>query len=226
MTEHSKNCELVDRYVRNELSADEEADFETRMLESPELQERVQASLGIKRALAMEDPTEKSASEQQRSIHTGQNSWKTLALAASVLLAVFSTLMLVKTSIESGQLKRQIAVLNQPQTSVLTVPVDIMRSAGGATPDVIIQIPPAGTAVQLDIELTTQSQNQTLLNMALLDQQQNPLITWQAFPLDNGRSTVLIRSEQLSAGLVQLQISDADGVVLEQRLLEFRPPAE
>ena len=41
MTEHSRVYELVDRYVRNELSADEEADFEIQMLESPELQKQV-----------------------------------------------------------------------------------------------------------------------------------------------------------------------------------------
>ena len=224
MIKHSKDIELVDQYVRNELTADEEAEFEVRMLQSPPLQRYVQTALGIKEALRLgEKHAEPSLTAMGGNRHSRKNTWKSMALAASVLLAAFSTLMLVKTNNEAKELKRQIEKLNQPKTSILTVPVDIMRSSESGSPDVIVQKPSARTLIQLDIELTRQSQTQSALQFALYGDGPTPLARWEAIPLANGRTIALLRSEQIPTGLVELQISDIDGKILEHHLLEFKP---
>ena len=227
MTEHSKDYELVDRYVRNELSADEEAYFEIRMLQSQQLQQHVQNALGIKEALKLDEKLkEPTITAISGSRHSRENPWKSMALAASVVLAVLSTLMFVKSSIEVNGLKRQIEELNQPKTSVLIVPVDIMRSTGNGSPDVIVQKPSANTIIQLDIELTRQSQVQSMLRIALYGDGPAPIASWEAAPLANGRTIAFLRSEQMPIGLVKLQISDADGKSLERRVLEFKRPVD
>jgi hypothetical protein len=227
MTERLSDIELADMYVRNELTGDDEADFEVRMLQSPQLQQHVQTALAIKESLKLEEKLGESPSDIRNSEHhKSRNSWGQMALAASVLLAVVSTLMWAKTSIDSNQLKRQITELSQPQALVLTVPVNIMRSFGSDTPDVIVQKPSAGSVIQLDIELSGQSRAQPLLRFTLVSEGQESNVSWQASPSANGRSTVLIRSEQIPTGLVQLQISDVDGNVMDRHLLEFRPPLD
>ncbi len=228
MTERRGDIELVDMYVRNAMTGDEEADFEVRMLESPQLQQHVQTALAIRESLKLQETIGESSSDPlSRDHHLKPGySWGRTALAASVLLAVVSTMMLVKTSIESNQLKHQIADLIQPQTSVLTIPVNIMRSAGSGTPDVIVQKPSDGSVIQLDIELSGQAQAQPSLLFSLLSGGQDSIISWQVSPSANGRSTVLIRSEQIPTGLVQLQITDVDGNILDRHLLEFRSPVD
>ena len=227
MTERPGDIELADMYVRNALTDDEEADFEVRMLQSPQLQQHVQTALAIKESLKLDEMLGESSSHtRSKDHHESGNSWGRMALAASVLLAIVSTLMLAKTSIESNQLKRQIAELVQPQTSVLTVPVNIMRSVGSGTPDVIVQKPSVGSVIQLDIELSGQSQAQPSLRFTLVNGGQESVVSWQVSPSANGRSTVLIRTEQIPNGLVQLQISDVAGNVLDRYLLEFRPPVD
>lgn len=223
MTERPTDIELADLYVCDMLPADEEAALELRMLESPELQEHVQTALAIQQSVKLDQECHETGREDMGAGHieTG-GGWRNWALAASVLLSVVATLMLAKFNVESEQLRLRIAELSQPQTSVLNVPVNIMRSSGAGTADVIVQKPPAGAAIQLDIELDAQSQNQAPLGFSLLDDTDTLIISWQASPSTDGRATALIRSEQIPTGLLQLTISSADGDVLDRRLLEFR----
>ena len=225
MTEHPADIELVDRYVRNEMTGDEEADFELRILKSPQLQEHVQIALAIKESFKLEEMLGESYSgTNNTNRYNPGNSWVQMTLAASVLLAVVSTLMWAKFNVESNQLKRQIAELNRPQTSVLTVPVSIMRSSGSGTSGVIVQKPSDGSIIQMDIELSAQSQAQDLLRFTLVSSASEPFIRWQESPTTNGGLTVLIRSEQIPTGLVQLQISDVAGNILDRYFLEFLAP--
>lgn len=223
MIERPTDIELADLYVRDKLSAGEEADFELRMLEDPELQEHVQTALAIRQCLklgqACDEPGRTDTGMEARG---SGDSWRNWVLAASVLLAVVTTLMLAKSNVESEQLRLRVAELSQPQTSVLSVPVNIMRTLGAGAADVIVQKPPAGSAIQLDIELGADSRNQGLLNFALSSDAGTPIVSWQASPSADGRATVLIRSELIPAGMVQLDIIHPDGNVLDRRLLEFR----
>lgn len=224
MTDRVSDIELADIYVRNELTGDEEAEFEVRMLGSSQLQQHVQTALAIRESLKLEELRVESSPPRRGRDHLELGiSWGHLAVAASVLLAVVSTLMFVKANIESKQLNRQIAQLIEPQTSVLTVPVNIMRSVGAVTPDVIVQKPSAGSIIQLNIELSAQAQAQTSLLFTLVNEERDSIIRWQASPSATGYSIVLIRSEQIPTGLAQLQVSDTDGNILGKHSLEFRP---
>jgi hypothetical protein len=138
------------------------------------------------------------------------------------ILAVFSTVMFWKVSNDSAQLQRQLVSLSQPRTQVLTVPVNIMRSAGQHTPDVIIQKPTGHSAILLDIELGSRARELDRLAFALVDETGNSISDWIDAPTPDGRASVVLNSEQLPASRLWLQISSINGQALERRLLEFR----
>ena len=69
MTERPGDIELADMYVRNELDGADEADFEVRMLESPQLQQHVKTALAIRESLKLEEILGESPSDIQNSKH-------------------------------------------------------------------------------------------------------------------------------------------------------------
>ncbi|MGB5291467.1 MAG: hypothetical protein WBN41_08455 [Lysobacterales bacterium] len=225
MTENLHDIEWVDRYIRNQLSAEEEAEFEVRMLQSKELQQHLQTAMALKESLKLDEEIGKSSA---RPPLTGQsrmkNRWRDMAIAASVMIALGSSAGLVVSRYQTDRLEQQIAELNQPATAVLLVPVHIMRSSEPGSSHVIVQKPPGRALIQLDIELSGQAlaQAQPFLQFALVNDKERPVLTWQASPLANGRATVLLRNDQVPAGNVRLEISDQGGNVLERHLLEFR----
>lgn len=219
MADHEFNNEWVDRYVRDELSADEEAAFEEALLEDANLQAEVEAALGIRETLRLDAQANDSADVRQLPV---RNQWNTLAMAASVLLAVVSTTLFWRASVETGQLREQVESLKQPRT-VLQVPVDIMRSSGG-TPDVIIQKPAGQGAVLLDIELSPAFQGLDRIAFELQNVSGESLLTWQGAPGVNGRASAVLNSETLPDSVLQLNLSDPSSDAREVRLLEFRSP--
>lgn len=223
MTRHLTDGELADLYVLDKLPGDEEAEFEERMLVDQQLQQHVETALAIKEALKLEQTLcEKTSGSRDKFHRKNANSWGGLALAASVLLTVVSVVMLARSGHEVDQLERKVAELSRPQTSVLKVPVNIMRSAVSASPEVIVQKPQNGGLIQLDIQLNIQSQTQPSLNFALENEMGVSIETWSAVPASNGHSIVLLRSEQIPVGKASLKISDSDGNILDRRLVEFR----
>jgi hypothetical protein len=225
MTENLHDIEWVDRYIRNQLSAEEEAEFEVRMLQSKELQQHLQTAMALKESLKLDEEIGKTSArppltDQSRMKHR----WRDMAIAASVLIALGSSAGLVVSRHQTDRLEQQIADLNQPATAVLLVPVQIMRSSEPGSSHVIVQKPPGRALIQLDIELSgqAQAQAQPFLQFTLVNDQQRPVLSWQASPLANGRATVLLRNDQVPTGNVRLEISDAGGNVLERHLLEFR----
>ena len=214
------NGNWVDRYLRNELNAEDEAAFETALFDSPELQQQLETALAIRQSFELDDRVNKQSVLQ----HSGRRShWQPLALAASVVLAAFSTTMYWKVSNEVVGLQSEIKQLNQPRAGLLTVPVDIMRSAGSQTPDVIIQKPAVSSAVVLDIELSSAVDGLDSINAALVDDQGAELLSWESSRTPLGRSQVVFSSSQLPNGRVWLEMSDKQGKVLDRRLLEFLP---
>lgn len=212
---------FVDRYIRDELSAEELAAFEEALLEDPELQLHVETALGIRQVLSQAQALGDSAAPRPGRGRT-RNQWAPLAMAASVLLALVSATLLWRTSLESNELKAQIEALKQPRTSVLQVPVDIMRSSGNVTPDVIIQKPAGHGLVVLDIELPPEFQNAPLIHFELRRDEAPPIVSWSARPGQDGRSSVALNAEAIPLGLIHLYISDEAGELRESRLLEFR----
>jgi hypothetical protein len=97
-----------------------------------------------------------------------------------------------------------------------------MRSAGGQTPDVIVQKPAGRAAILLDIELGLRAREQAQLDFALVDPEGATLLAWQSAPTDDGRATAIIDNQQIPASRLWLQINTSNGELLERRLLEFR----
>jgi anti-sigma factor RsiW len=221
MIEQSSYSDWVDRYVRDELSDEEVIVFEEQLLEDSELQTELEAVLVMKETLKLETSQVTDFSESAEKT-PGRNQWSALAMAASVLLAVVSTTFYWRASVETGNLQEQIANLQAPRASVLNVPVNIMRSGDDATPDVIIQKPAGQGAIVLDIELSARFQSLDLVNFELQADQSTTVLKWAAQPTSSGRASVVLNSELVPDGMVQLQMSDFSGELHERRLLEFR----
>lgn len=221
MNIRNETTELIDRYLRDELVAEEEVAFETALLESPDLQLQLETAMAIQQAILLADEIDSTVVTDALPAMDARNNWQPLALAASVTLALFSTTMYWKLSNETGLLHSEIDALNQPRTSVLTVPVDIMRSADQQTPDVIIRKPGADALLVLDIELSQAVAGAGQLQLVLRDTDNTELFSWAATSAENGRLNVAFSSGALPLGQVWLEISDAHGGVVDRRLLEF-----
>lgn len=223
MVEQDMNNNIVDRYVRDELSDDEVVAFEEQLLEDPELQKELEAVLALKQALTLQNQLEAEPEEPEQLL-SGGNQWSTMAIAASVLLAIVSTTFYWRSSVEAGRLQEQLAALQAPRTSVLNVAVNIMRSAGSSTPDVIIQKPAGHAVIVLDIELSPGFHKLDSINFQLQAGEDTPVLSWIAPPTSSGRASVVLNAEAVPDGMVYLQISDPSGKLQEKRLLEFRKP--
>lgn len=223
MHKREQKSDWVDRYLRNGLTTDEEAIFETMLLDSPDLQLQLETSMGIRQALLLQ--AEMSATEKAYPPSTldARNHWQPLALAASVVLAVFSTTMYWQVSNKAGMLQSEITAMSQPRTSVLTVPVDIMRSADSQTPDVIVQKPEGNALLVLDVELGPAVAALGRVRMSLRDAQALELLAWDSGGFEDGRATVAFDARKLPNGKVWLEMSDEQGRVIDRRLLEFLP---
>ncbi len=151
MLKPEQKSDWVDRYLRNGLTTDEEAVFETALLDSPDLQLQLETALGIRQAVLLQAAAGATEKAYPPPTLDARNHWQPLALAASVVLAVFSTTMYWQVSNKAGMLQSEITAMSQPRTSVLTVPVDIMRSADSQTPDVMVQKPEGNALLVLDV---------------------------------------------------------------------------
>ena len=206
----------VDRYVRDQLGPEEEAAFEERLMSDPGLQAEVEAALAIRSAFELEQRHDDAPAEV--AVAQG-NPWTPYAMAASVALAVISTLMYWQSSVETGELREQLSTLQGPQAGVLPVSVPIMRSTGGS-PDAIIQRPASGGVLR-DIELSQRFHDADQLSFTLAAPGGETILSWQSGAPLNGRTTVLLPSAELPDGRVELRIA-REGAEGETRLLEFR----
>lgn len=222
MVEERFDDDWVDRYVRDELSPEDEDRFEQRLMEDAGLQARVEAALGIRGVLQQSSATTQSPPAGR----IGSNPWTSWALAASVALAAVTTVLLWRENVRNNALREQVRSLQAPRTSVLTVPVDIMRSSGAGSPDVIIQKPADDGAIVLDIELAPRFRGLEQIDFSLQAPDGAPVLAWSATPGADGRAVVVLQPESLPDGLVELWIVGPNGRLNGRRLLEFRAAAE
>jgi len=223
MPEQISSGEWVDRYVRDKLSPDEMKAFELELLESEPLQQELETVLAMRGALALDgEPQAQTESAELQPTPRRDSAWQPLAMAATLVLAVLSTVMWWRSSNEVVDLEGQVQALGQPMAEILTVAVPIMRSTGGQTPDVIVQKPGGHVAILLDVELGLRAREQDVLDFALVGPDGTSVLAWQASPTTNGRTTVVINSDKIPASELWLQISDVGGEMYERRLLEFR----
>jgi hypothetical protein len=211
----------VDRYLRDELTASEIAAFERALMDSRKLQKELETALALREMLKHDSPSRPQVPAAGRSFLWGLNRWRPTGLAAAIALAVFSTLMFWKTSQDATGLQEELARLNQPLSGILTVPVALMRSAGGQSPDVVVTLPAAGHGILLDIELAPESSGRGELAFSLSRADGERILAWRGSPGADGKCRALLRSEQIPTGRIWLKIASLEGEALERRLLEF-----
>lgn len=228
MSELVMESKRVNLYVKGQLNAEETMAFETDLLESPKLQEALESVLSLQRVLDIEqqlsdagvaDETGAYAPRRQQLLNV-----RTLSMAASILLAAGAGVLLWHSEMENTQLQSQISTLSQPVGSVLTVPLDIMRSAPSATPDVRIRKMPGPALLVLDVEVSSRMANAQVLELGLLGEQGDELASWSARPAPGGRVQLAFRSDHVPDGLLSLTISDPESGASDKRLLELLPP--
>lgn len=220
MVDQMYDSNYLDRYLRNELTAEEEAEFETALLDSPDLQDALEATVALREAIRLEGEETSLEDEKTVDILEGRNNWQPYALAASLLLAVFSTTMFWKVSNDATELQQRIKVLRQPFTDVLTISVDIMRS-GVNVPDVVVQKPTDKALLLLEIELSPPGRQRDTIHMTLRDESLADIVSWTSVVSGQSTVDVAIASQQLPDGLVWLEMADSNGEVFDRRLLEF-----
>ena len=108
-------------------------------------------------------------------------------MAASVLLAVFSTTMYWRVS-------NELSALQAPVGQVITVPVEIMRSGGETEAPRAVAIPDEAGLVLFDIEIPADHADEPMLNMRLSTQEGQEIVTWQSTPLSTGNHNVAVRA--------------------------------
>lgn len=222
MAEHHYDSEWIDRYLRNELTEEQEAEFETALLDSTQLQQDLEAAMGVRQALLLDEelPARDTGEALDGPMAAGSR-WQSLAMAASVVLAVFSTTMYWRESNQAAGLQSEIAALRQPRGNVLTVPVDIMRSGTDQTPDVIVRKPEGAAIIVLDIEASQAVIGLDTIQMDLREPQGQVLLSWTARADSGGRIRSALDVSTLPAGKLWLEMGQGEKV-LDRRLLEFR----
>lgn len=212
----------IDRYLRDELTDADEARFETALLESPRLQDELEAALAVQRLLKLEARASEPEPDEGGSPSGLRLPWFTMALCASLIVAVLSGVMYWDINREIADMRTGIKEPGALRAQDVLVPLDIMRSASQDLPEAIIHRPDDGGDIVLDIELTATAVEADRLHMALRDPDGSEVAIWTAGPIRDGRVRAAFDAEFLPAGQVWLEMSDESGHLLDRRLLEFR----
>jgi len=233
MTESTEMAQRVDRYVRGEFDEAETAAFEAELLESPAMQDALEVALGLQRVTQFEfEPASAevfplptpAAAALSRPAGPRETSpgWRNWALAASVVLAVTSTTLLWRADSQNARLQARVDELGQPLVEVLTVPVDVVRSADPAAPDVRIRRSAAALLV-LDVEVAAQLAGAGTLHLQLSGPDGTVLSSGNTAPTADGRVAIALRMDNLPDGTFTLRIGAADTGAVQTRRVELLP---
>ena len=227
MTDLSHQPDRVDRYVRGELNDSETLAFEAELLESAELQDALEVAVGLQRAAWLETEERDAGIIQLHSPANAEVSppprWPIAALAASLAVAAFAGVLLWQSEAENARLSARIAELAQPPDSVLTVPLDVMRSAASGTPDVRIRKPAGAALLILDVEVAAQLLNVPMLALQVSRAPGAALLNMSAAPDADGRIQVALRADRLPDGILELRMSDPESGRADTRVIELLP---
>lgn len=233
MTESAVMSERVDRYVRGELDEAQAAAFEAELLESPRLQDALEVALGLQRvarfgaapasAEVLPLRTRAAAAPPPARPLESAPGWRNWALAASVVLAVTSTTLLWRAETQNAGLQARVDELAQPLSEVLTVPVDVMRSADPSTPDVRIRRSAAPATLVLDVELAAQLVGTSTLDLQLSGPDGAALASGTATPTADGRVEIALRTAGLPDGVLTLRLAAPDSGAAQIRRVELLP---
>lgn len=227
MTDARAITDRVDRYVRGEFDGVETAAFEAELLESPRLQDALEVSLGLQRLVegGLDEPAAEANLPRAPGDAAGGSAphWTAWAIAASIVLAATMGTFLWRSELENTRLQSRLAELDQPVQAVLTVPLDVMRSASTRTPDVRIRKPAGGALLILDVEVAAQLLDAGALRLELRDSSGAVLRDWSGAPGESGRIELALRTDQLPDGVLELRMSDPASAASDSRLVELLP---
>lgn len=235
MTESMPMPERVDRYVRGEFDEPQSAAFEAELLESPDLQDALEVALGLQRAARFAEPPVAAevlplrghARAVDGPLAAGPSEsapgWRNWALAASVALAVTSTTLLWRADARNAELQTRVDQLGRPLVEVLTVPVDVMRSADPAAPDVRLRRPAGPALLLLDVEVAEQLAGAATLDLLVHGPDGAELSRGTAVPTADGRVEIALRADALPDGILTLQIGAPDAGARQTRRVELLP---
>ena len=100
-----RNYELIDKYLRKEMSPEESLNFEQEALDNPELRKEIELTYRIKRSLTdRKQKLQKTAQWERKRIY-GVARYATLTSVAALLVGFF----LLKPAIESGTSENMVA---------------------------------------------------------------------------------------------------------------------
>lgn len=227
MIESRAMSNQVDRYVRGEFDPAETAAFEAELLESPELQDALETALGLRRTLEFER-TLNEAGQVSHDTPAGPRGplpsrWKSWALAAPLMAAAVTASLWWRTGAENEQLHARIADLDRPVSTVLSVPLDVMRSSNPGVPDVFIRKPEEAAVLIIDLEVAPRLALAPALDLELRAEQGDELARWSATPDADGRIQIAHRADLLPDGRLTLRISDPASGGSDIRLIELLP---
>ena len=227
MIESRAMSNQVDRYVRGELDPTETAAFEAELLESPTLQDALETALGLRRTLEFERTLNEAGpvSPDTRARPRGAipSTWQPWALAASLMAVAVTASLWWRTGAENAQLHARIADLERPVSTVLSVPLDVMRSSEPGVPDVFIRKPEGAAVLILDLEVAPRHALAPALHLELRTEQGGELARWSAAPGADGRIQITHRADLLPDGRLTLRISDPASDGSDIRLIELLP---
>ncbi len=227
MADERLNSDWVDDYIRGRLSEAEQTAFEEQLMDDPSLQDELEVALAVRSTLQGVDAQDEAATgagampDNRKDGFAPTGRWAPYAMAASVVLAVVSVTLLWRESVRTDELRRQVAALEAPVTGVLSVPVDIMRSAGGRTPDVILVKPESGLVV-FDIEVAPRFRSLQDLVLSLRSEDGSEVFSSKVTADRHGRVTIALRSDQLPVGLNELHMTHPGLEGHDARLIEVR----
>ncbi len=225
-TRQLEQQDLIHRYLRDELTEQEASAFEVAVLESPELQDELEAAMAVQHSFKMAEAKGVEVSGQPAkggNLQVSADKKRTMSLpqwslAASVVIAAASLLFFWQARQQIGELEHSIASQNLARPGAgLTLPV--MRA--GSTQAFVVQRPASGSIVNLGVEVAANSA-QTPLQLAFMTvAEQQVLYRWNGIPDAENTVSKAIDARFFPVGRVWLVIRDADGELLERRLLEF-----
>jgi hypothetical protein len=210
-TEHQHDAQ-IDRYLKARMSADEKAQFEIRMLEEPELLERVQLLDALELELGAEEELLLAGDNTGDAVKVTGNvlpfkAWvrQPLSLAASVLVAVLVAYNVYDVS---------------PATDSFTaVPVRSLILLDGSRGDTPTPVSGAGPwLVQIDAGLDAQSAN---FGISVISESNQQILIEETGLTADGNGWVRLLLDDLPAGdyRVTLDWQDAQGATLNRSYL-------
>ncbi|NNK52212.1 MAG: hypothetical protein HKO99_11510, partial [Xanthomonadales bacterium] len=131
--------------------------------------------------------------------------------------------LLWRSETENAFLNSRVTALEQPVQSVLTVPLDVMRSFGSDTPDVRIRKPAGPALLILDIEVSAPMAGAPALGLELHKEQGDQILQLSSVPDADGRIQLALRTDQLPDGIVTLRISESASGPADTRFIELLP---